>query len=287
MAVTKLDISLAARAAGHLYQTTAYAGTGILGAITVAAEPRFLHTQLGTCLVILFLGIGFLSALYYARRELNGWAYVVAALCAVLMGLGLLGVLYSLFLDTLENRELNLATPENIATVAFNFSFVFLIIIYLVRVLIDYSRLALGGRNASSVPPLRLANEVSRLLHHTRSLVPWVHVPTNPGRTFVYAILFFLSLSIQQLSKKMLQYVPSESRADFEDFAPSLRLIALVGVAALGALARRHYVLRADRLLDWTIAARFFSFARSPMIKSGSGERAFLENSAEKQLMRR
>ena len=250
MAVTKLDISLAARAAGHLYQTTAYAGTAILGAITVAAEPRFLHTQLGTCLVILFLGIGFLSALYYARRELNGWAYVVAALCAVLMGLGLLGVLYVLFLETLENREINLATPENIWTVAFNFSFVFLIIIYLIRVLIDYSRLALGGRNASSVPPLRLANEVSRLLRRTRSLVPWVHVPTNPRRTFVYTILFLLSLSIQQLSKKMLQYVPSESRADFEDFAPSLRLIALVSVAALGALARRHYVLRADRLLE-------------------------------------
>jgi hypothetical protein len=252
MAVTKLDISLAARAAGHLYQTTAYAGTAMFGALTAAAEPRFLlfSPHFGDSLVILFLGIGFLSALYYARRELNGWAYVVAALCAVLMGLGLLGVLYLGLLETLENREINLATSENIAMVAFSFSFIFLIIIYLIRVLIDYSRLALSGHNPSSIPPLRLANEVSRLLRRRRSLVPWVHVPTNPGRTFVYTILFLLSLSIQQLSSKMLKYVPSESREVFEDFVSPLRLIALVVVAALGALARRHYVLRADRILE-------------------------------------
>jgi hypothetical protein len=244
MAVTKLDISLAARAAGHLYQTTAYLGTLILGALTAAAQPRFLHTQLGTCLVILFLGIGFLSALYYARRELNGWAYVIATVCTVLLVAIAGGLEFEL--ATPENFA-----PENIETVALGLSFIFLIIIYLVRVLIDYSRLALSGHNASSKPPLRLANEVSKLLRRRPSLVPWVHMPTNPGRTFVYAILFLLSLSIDQLPRRVwLQYVPSESREDFVDFLSSLRLITFVVVAAMGALARRHYVLRADRVLE-------------------------------------
>src|SRR6516165_8795773 len=84
--------------------------------------------------------------------------------------------------------------PENIETVALGLSLIFLTTIYLIRVLIDYSRLALSGHNASSVPPLRLANEVSKLLCRRRSVVPRVHMPTNPGRTFVYAILFLLSL---------------------------------------------------------------------------------------------
>src|SRR6516162_5942938 len=87
MAVTRFDISLAARAAGHLYQTTAYLGTLILGGLSAAAQPRFLlfSPHFGDSLVILFLGIGFLSALYYARRELNGWAYVIATVGTVLL----------------------------------------------------------------------------------------------------------------------------------------------------------------------------------------------------------
>jgi len=249
MAVTKLDISLAARAAGHLYLTTAVVGPTIFGALAAMITYPF-RRQVGAEYVSLipenvifaFLTIGFLSALYYARRELNGWAYVIAALCVVLMALVSLGIAYLIVFDT----------PEKIDASKLSDALVFVIyLIYVIRVLIDYGHLALSGHNASSIPPLRLANEVSRQLRRRRSLVPWAHVPTNPARTFVYAILFLLCLSISQLpGKEVLQYVPSESQEDFKDFEPWLKFIALVGVAALGALARRNYALRANRVLE-------------------------------------
>jgi hypothetical protein len=245
MAVTKLDISLAARAAGHLYVTTTYFGSVIVGGL-VAALPRNLRSEtevgfaLGACLV----GIGFLSALYYARRELNGWAYVIATPCAVPM-LALAGAVKFDILATPENFA-----PENIEIVAPSLSLAFVITIYYVRVLIDYSRLALRGHNASSVPPLRLANEVSKLLRHTSSLVPWVHVPTDPVRTFVYAILFLLSFVGLNIWMFRFKHTPPGTWGAFEDFEPWLVYIAYVAVAALAALARRNYAIRADRFLE-------------------------------------
>jgi hypothetical protein len=260
MAVTKLDISLAARAAGHLYLTTAYVGSFIIGGLAALLFHRPVHrpgadvleqaalppfssqTEVGVALVGCLVGIGLLSALYYARRELNGWAYVIATSCTVLL-LALLMAALAAIADDIP------ATPENFDILA-SLSFAFLIIIYLVRVLIDYGRLALSGHSASSVPPLRLANEVSKLLRHRSSLVPWVHVPTDPGRTFVYAILFLLSLVGLTIWMFRSKHAPPGTRGAIEDFEPWLIYIACVGVAALGALARRNYAIRADRLLE-------------------------------------
>jgi hypothetical protein len=251
MAVTKLGISLAARAAGHLYLTTSFFGLLALGGLAGASARALAEDWrdwltdvgvLGVCLMIL----GTLGAMYYARRELNGWAYVIATLCTVLLA-ALAGIA---ILATSENFEINLATSENIEIVVLSLSLTFLITIYFVRVLTDYSRFALSGHNLSSVPPLRLANEVSKLLRHRHSLVPWVHVPTNPGRTFVYAILFLVSFVGVNIWDVYSRHAPPGTRGAIEDFEPWLMFIAWVGVVALGALARRNYVLRADRVLE-------------------------------------
>jgi hypothetical protein len=255
MAVTKLDISLAARAAGHLYLMTTFLGSLVFGTL-VGASARLLveywrnwQTDVGV-LGVCLMSLGFLSALYYARRELNGWAYIIATLCTVLLAALLAGVAAVNILATSENFEINLATSENIEIVALSLSLAFLITIYFVRVLTDYSRFALNGHNASSVPPLRLANEVSKLLRHRHSLVPWVHVPTNPGRTFVYAILFLVSFVGVNYWEIRFRHAPSGTRGAIEDFEPWLIYIAWVGVVALAALARRNYALRAGRVLE-------------------------------------
>ena len=255
MAVTKLDVSLAARAAGHLYLTTTFLGSLGLGGLAGASARALAEVWrdwltdvgvLGVCLMIL----GTLGAMYYARRELNGWAYVIATLCTVLLAALLAAAAAVNILATSKNFEINLATPENIEIVALSVSLAFLITIYFVRVIADYSRLALSGHNASSVPPLRLAKEVSKLLRHRHSLVPWVHVPTNPGRTFVYAILFLLSFVGLNIWNVYSRRASPGTRGAIEDFEPWLMFIAWAGVVALGALARRNYVLRADRVLE-------------------------------------
>jgi hypothetical protein len=249
MAVTKLDISLAARAAGHLYLTTTFFGSLALSTLAGASARALADNWrnweidvgvLGVCLMIL----GTLGAMYYARRELNGWAYVIATLCTVLLAALLAGIAIP------ENFEINLATSENIEIVALSLSLAFLITIYFVRVLTDYSRFALSGHKLSSAPPLRLANEVSKLLRHRHSLVPWVHVPTNPGRTFVYAILFLVSFVGVNIWGFNSRHAPPGTRGAIEDFEPWLIYIAWVVVVALGALARRNYVLRAERVLE-------------------------------------
>lgn len=212
MAVTKLDISLAARAAGHLYLTTTFLGSLALGGLAGASARALVEDWrnwlidvgvLGVCLMIL----GSLSAMYYARRELNGWAYVVATLCTLLM---MVFSVVSVILMTTEKIDaLELTIPG-------------LVTIYLICVLAVYSRLALSGHNSSSVPPLRLANEVSKLLRHRHSLVPWVHAPTNPGRTFVYAILFLLSFVGVYYWWIRFRYAPPGTRGAIEDFEPWL-----------------------------------------------------------------
>jgi hypothetical protein len=240
MAVTKLDISPAARAAGHLYLTTTLAAFFPLASLisvpwTLATHP--IVAGVIASVFFLFLGIGVLSALYYARRELNGWAYVIATLCAVQIGAVLC---YGLAVALAERKEL---------------IYLFVVFaIYIMHVLIDYARLALGRHNALSIPQLRLANDVSKLLRQTRSLVPRVHVPTNPVRTFVYAILFVLSylqLSIIQYHIALrLPNMPSEIAEPIPFFSFLFELISFAFLAAMVALTRRHYVLRADRVLE-------------------------------------
>ena len=228
MAVTKLDISLAARAAGHLYLTTTFLGSFIFGGVA-----RFLvdnwQTEVGVALGVCLVFLGFLSALYYARRELNGWAYVIATPCTLLM-LAFFGAFVILT-----------PTEKIDALQLFALSIMYLWTIYFIRVLIDYSRLALSGHS----PPLRLANEVSKLLRHRRSLLPWIHVPTNPGRTFVYAILFLVLLVGVGILSFRSEDVPLD-----RDHIRLLSTITMVGAAAMAGLARRHYVLRADRVLE-------------------------------------
>jgi hypothetical protein len=253
MAVTKLDISLAARAAGHLYLTTGIVAAGIFGALAAMITYPF-RRQVGhlfetDTVSLTFLSIGFLSALYYARRELNGWAYVIATPWPVLF-VAALGASYFDSLSTLKKIEIDI--DDVIVNFVPKLGLALFITIYLVRVLIDYSRLALSGHNASSIPPLRLANEVSKLLRHRRSLLPWIHKPTNQGRTFVYAILFlsFVGLVIYlHYLATVYKNVSSEIWV-FENFGGALLLIAYVGAAAMAGLARRHYVLGAARVLE-------------------------------------
>jgi hypothetical protein len=252
MAVTKLDISLAARAAGHLYLTTGIVTAGIFGAlaawITYPFRRQVGHLSLMTDIVSpTFLSIGFLSAQYYARRELNGWAYVIATPCAVLLVALTGGGIFLTDLSTLEKMEI-----DDVIVNVPKLGLLLFITIYLVRIPIDYSRLALSGHNASSTPPLRLANEVSKLLRHRRSLLPWIHMPTNPRRTFVYAMLFlsFVGLIIYLMYLGRVYKNVSSEIWVFENFGGALLLIAYVGAAAMAGLARRHYVLRAARVLE-------------------------------------
>jgi hypothetical protein len=116
---------------------------------------------------LMVIEIGFLRAIYYARRELNGWGYFIAAICAISVG-----ALWPL-IWTHASQKMDVAS----------LGVLFLIEAPLIFGLIDYGRLALSGRNGLSILPLRLANAVSKLLRHRRSLVPSVHVPTDPGRS--------------------------------------------------------------------------------------------------------
>ena len=89
MTVQKIDISLAARSAGHLYLTTAtmiaiifgmvsYLFMGALGILLFSTNPEDVALSAG---IVGFPIIAW-TALYYARRELNSLAY---AICTLLM----------------------------------------------------------------------------------------------------------------------------------------------------------------------------------------------------------
>jgi uncharacterized membrane protein YfcA len=249
MAVTKLDVSLAARAASHLYLTTSIPGFPIYFMLIVAPLNLIVGSlnpfsptlvSIGVCLLV--LGIGYSSAVYYARRELNFWAYVIATPFAVSIGaMWAYYIALTLPSEPASNLPLLLIGP-------------LLFVSYSIRVLIDYGRLWRSDHNALSIPQLRLANEVSKLLRKRRSLVPWVHVPTNPSRMFVYAILFAMSgvgLSVIVIIFYMAFHdKPPESRGAISALGPWFLPMPLAALAAMAALIRRHYVLRADRVLE-------------------------------------
>ena len=74
MAVTRLEISVAARSAGHLFVTTTVMTVVVVGpsVAVLASNPPSL-TVLAVDVGLMALMIGLLSALYYARRNLNVW----------------------------------------------------------------------------------------------------------------------------------------------------------------------------------------------------------------------
>jgi len=237
MAVTKLDISLAARSASHLYVTTALGIYLIFYSLTSeliwAGLNPFSLIPIATAVCYLVLGIGYLGALYYARREVNYWAYIIAIPIPVLMGL-------------------NYLEKKSAAGV--------ILALYFVHVLIDYSRLIRSPVQA------RFTNEVSKLLRKRRSLLPWIHAPTDPSRTCVYAILsLFLYLVFNLIFRSampqqgqeprglLLGYIaqdPLGLKLGYIALAFAVAMAALAGAVAMAALARRHYALRADRALE-------------------------------------
>jgi hypothetical protein len=225
MAVTKLDITLPARAARHLYLTTGIVFFIVSSWLSVYLFEFTIPVDAG--LVVLAAGI--FAALYYARRELNGLAYAVAALLAAL----LLALGCSVLFVGITSFQESTSGPEYAGAV-FTMLVSGPIVVYFIRVLIDYGRLFLSLRTASNDGALGVANEVSRLFGSTRGTVPALHWPTDPFQTVLYAILFVLSLPAASL-------ITSVVRVPF---------IALFLPVAAAEMTRRHYVMRADRLIE-------------------------------------
>src|SRR5580700_10784699 len=241
MATTKMDITLAARTARHLYMTTAIfcyflilLGLGF----TVFSMDYFTEDRLGLMLSIAFLALfaGCIFALYQARRELNGWAYITVGFCTVTL-LVILSVMIVvlLFIGPQGQTRGTNAVGAHLVLVSPSF----FVAIYLVRVLIDFRRLALSRYDTLNETPLELANAVSGLLRNTCSPVPSIHRPTDPIRTAIYVSLFGLLALV--MTSRLIKPIP------FVGDQPYLLDILLISLADM---ARRHYVLRANVLLE-------------------------------------
>ena len=223
MTVTKLDITLAARAARHLYVMTA----GCFFLVTMLFLVFLGNFSILLTTALLAIVVGIFVALNYARKELNGWAYVIATMCAALLAyMGAMVLLDGFSGKTSGNDDVGAAIFSKVIFV--------LVIIYAARALIDYVRLAISRYETSVVSSLRLANEVSRLLHTTRSSVATFHAPTNPARTWVYAISFILSVPGALLIGTLTE----------------IPFVGYLLPIAMAAMTRRHYALPADRLLE-------------------------------------
>lgn len=228
----KVDITLSARAARHLYMTTAMVGGVliVLGCLWMIISAEFSiyysrHDWLGllpsVAVVTLLAGSPFV--LYRARRQLNRWAYVIAALCAAILMLIAGWIVFGGF-------DLHFNNAEDAQAQLFAILFFLLFSIYMLRVIIDFCRMALSRYDALDIALLEVAGEVENFLRNTRSSVPWFHIPVDPVRTFVYAIFSAVSL------------------------VPAIILLGVFPGAlfpiAMAVMARRHYVFRAHQLLE-------------------------------------
>jgi hypothetical protein len=241
MTIEKVDITLSSRAARHLFMITVISSPFLILAGVfwtwwfwrVIFLPFSMYYYWLGLLLSFSLITGSAFALYYARRELNYWAYAIAALCAVLL-LIIFGNL--LFASPPENATDKAARAVEI--------FILFIILYMLRVLVDFVRLARNKYDVLNTSPLGLANAVSRMFRDSRSAVSSIHMPTNPIRAIIYSVLFVLLLPVV-----------------FSDLIP-VPFVGYVPLVFLAAMARRHYVRRADSLLKLD-ARRPILFLRS------------------------
>jgi hypothetical protein len=170
------------------------------------------------CVLIVFFSL----CVFYARRELNGWAYVIGTLCAV-WTLFLLIIIGGGALAFTQLKE------EDFGVLLYVGFLFFFPVFYLVRVLIDFGRLFRARYDGANTSPISLANAVSKLFRRTRSSVPSFHMPTNPGRTFIYSLLTVI----------VFPFVNLKEGAAF----------AWLALIFLAAQVRRNYVLRANEVL--------------------------------------
>ena len=182
----------------------------------------------------MLVGVGLLIALRYARRELNSRAYIIATIVCLSAAVGFASV-------GIENALIH-GSQQLIPQI--------LIVTYLIRALIDYGLLAVDKNVGLSSSYLKMANEVSGILKNKRSRVPSIHSPTNPLRACFYAIVFVVSLLGLYAFQFLLAQVSSEQPSLIGALAPFFGPIGFIYLAAIAALARRHYVLRADRALE-------------------------------------
>jgi hypothetical protein len=117
-----------------------------------------------------FLVIGPL-ALYQARSQLNGGAYVVAALCTSLL---LLLFIYMVGISANNDTGANDAGAHTFVDSIF-----LLLAFYMVRMLIDFARLARTRYDTLDVTPFQVASEVSNVMRKTRSSVLWIHIGSD------------------------------------------------------------------------------------------------------------
>ena len=229
VAVTKMDITLPVRTAHHLFTMTALLcfllfvsfDSALSTLITSPHTSVALTIAVSVVCVIIFLGL----CVFYARRELNGWAYVIAALCAILVLL-FGGVL------------IGLTVVGGLVSSKLSYEWALLImlllgppfLLYPVRILIDFRRLLRARYDLANTSPISLANAVSKLFRRTRSSVSSFHMPTNPGRTFIYSLLTVIVSPIISLR-------------------PPIGFFAYPILFLLAAQVRRNYVLPANEVL--------------------------------------
>jgi uncharacterized membrane protein YeaQ/YmgE (transglycosylase-associated protein family) len=274
MPITTLDITLSARSARHLYMTTAMGGfpsviagalwfifftTPLLDDAFTARDPAMTYYYKEHGLGF-FHGAAFLTAiiavtgaLIYARRQLNGWAYVIAALCSALLLLILLFFLYIFFGETATDHDPSGETTDHDSSGAILTTLLFLFLAsYMIRVLIDFARLTITRYDSLGATPLGVANYVSNVvLRRTRTSVPWLHRPTHPVWTSIYAILFFLSLPAGHLV--WLFFLGGALPIVMAFTRPIAIVMAAALPIAMAAMARRHYSLTANRALELDI----------------------------------
>jgi hypothetical protein len=237
MSATTVDITLAARAARHLYVTVTVgafvlllvSGAWVYALPSIGFSKDYLRDN-WNFLPFYILGFPLLIAAFYgvnyARKELNGLAYVAAGFCA---GLDLSFVVLVIVAGVVEPDP---DYPP--AAVAFTIALFGIAGIYFVRVLFDFGRLARNRYSSLGRTALGVANAVSALCRTTRSPVPSLHRPTDPLLTYIYAALFVVSIPVVFLF----------------NFVTKIPVVGLLPLVALGAMARRHYVLRADKVLS-------------------------------------
>lgn len=227
MTTIKLDITLATRAARHLFMTSAIVGIGLAFVWTfwiwAVAQVALGYARADWSIALLGAGcLVFQVALYQARNKLNGWAYVVAALCTSLL------LLVSIYMVGITPRH-NASADDVAAGGVVNVFFIFLAL-YMVRVLIDLVRLARTRYDPLDATPFQIASRVSHLARESGYPVPWIHMPNSPIRTCIYGTLFLVSL------------------------IPSIGLLGVFPGAVIpisvAIMTARHYALRASRVLE-------------------------------------
>jgi hypothetical protein len=246
--IVKQDISLAARSASHLYVTTSPIIYSLFILFTVVplnvlfTEP-YSPILIIECMCMVLTGVGLLALVLYARRRLNSRAYLVGALCVVaLFAIFCIGIWQAPpdeYVDS-SDRYIELI-PALLAA------------IYLVRVVDDYIRLTVLRKDSAALSRLQFADELSMITRDGQGSRSPIHTPTHPIRASLFAIIFIVSAPVVYVYGSFLEYADHKVNPKSDSlvsFLPWTTIFGLIYLASIAALARRHYVLRADKLLQ-------------------------------------